>query len=234
MGGMLALEWSFFGKQYVRSLVLIATSARQSPWAIAWAENQRATIIADAKYQGGCYGDDPPTAGLAAARMAAMLSYRTHSSFEKRFGGRRVSPNSLAPKPETVFQKIGVDGYNTKKMGIFSAQSYLRHQGAKFNSRFDANCYLHILDKIDSHDITRDRSSSLSESEAMREVLGVIRQRTLVVGIPTDGLYPLSEQVTLYKCMPNATFAALESDDGHDGFLLEAEQLNDLLRNFVL
>jgi homoserine O-acetyltransferase/O-succinyltransferase len=224
MGGMQALEWSFFGPQYVQSLVLVATTARQSPWAIAWAENQRATIKADAKYRGGSYGEDPPVAGLRAARMAAMLSYRTHISFEKRFGRRRIETKTNNNALET--------DYHRDKHGTFSAQSYLRYQGDKFNARFDANCYLHLLDKIDSHDITRGRCAGLSDGEAMKEVLGQIRQRSLIVGIPTDGLYPLCEQMALYKDLPNATFATLESEDGHDGFLLEGDQLNGLLHTF--
>lgn len=233
MGGMLALEWSFFGKHYVRSLVLIATSARQSPWAIAWAENQRSTIVADSKFRGECYGDDPPIAGLAAARMAAMLLYRMHSSFEKRFGRRRMTTEILAPKSESSCQVLVIEDNERNSPGIFMVQSYLQYQGAKFNGRFDANCYLHILDKINSHDISRGRSSNMSESEATKEVLGQIRQRTLVVAIPTDGLYPFSEQMTLFENMLNAIFASLESDDGHDGFLLESEQLNDLLNGFL-
>ncbi|KAM0559774.1 hypothetical protein ACHAPJ_004298 [Fusarium lateritium] len=243
MGGMIALEWALLGKHFVRSMVLVATAGRQSPWAIAWAENQRATIKSDSKFRGGCYGDDPPRAGLAAARMAAMLSYRTHSSFEKRFGRRRLeaftAPNAMLPKTNGTRPPFAVDVQRAKrddghydKSGIFLAQSYLRYQGEKFNTRFDANCYLHILDKIDSHDIARDRYPSLSDDEAIHRVLGQIQQPTLVVGVPTDGLYPLSEQIAVFQGLKNATFATVQSDDGHDGFLLEGEQLNELLRSF--
>ncbi|KAI0391239.1 acetyl coenzyme A:deacetylcephalosporin C o-acetyltransferase [Xylariaceae sp. FL0594] len=233
MGGMLALEWSLLGQGYVQSLVVVATTARQSPWAIAWAENQRATIKADAKYRGGDYGDDPPVAGLRAARMAAMLSYRTHASFETRFGRRRVEQQSMTKGNNDANGNAAADARcDRDKHGTFSAQSYLRYQGDKFNARFDANCYLHLLDKIDSHDITRGRFPGLSDDEAMREVLGQIRQPSLVVGIPTDGLYPLREQMALCRDMPNATFAVLESEDGHDGFLIEGEQLNYLLHTF--
>lgn len=239
MGGMLALEWAIFGKQFVRSLVLIATAARQSPWAIAWSESQRAAIKSDSKFRGGCYGDDPPVAGLGAARMAAMLSYRTHLSFEKRFGRRRLDTEPLLSKSEGPYQSpiageqrgTHDDGHHDKS-GIFLAQSYLRYQGDKFNARFDANCYLHLLDKVDSHDITRGLYSNLSDSDAMREALGQIQQRTLVVGVTTDGLYPLPEQIALYENIENATFGSMRSDDGHDGFLLEGEQLNDLLGSF--
>jgi homoserine O-acetyltransferase len=233
LGGMQALEWALLGKYYVRSVVLIATTARQRPWAIAWAETQCATIKADAKFQGGCYGDDPPVEGLAAARMSAMLSYRTHASFEKRFGRSQANANGTKPLfREVVRNSVPGDHYRDED-GTFSARSYLRYQGEKFNARFDANCYLHLLDKIDFHDITRGRCEDLSDSDAMKEVLGQIQQLALVVGVPTDGLYPLSEQVELLEGMPNATFATLESDDGHDGFLLEGEQLNDLLHTFL-
>ena len=212
MGGMAALEWSLqCSKDYIRSLVLIATTAQQSAWGAAWAENQRCTIRCDPKFRDGRYDlNDPPTSGLAAARMAALLTYRTHKSFEERFGKR----NMIEAAP--------------------SSRSYLHYQGEKFNARFDANCYMHILDKIDAHDITRGRcSSNLSNDEAVKHVLGQILQPTLVVGIPTDGLYPICEQKTLYESIPNAAFAQLESDDGHDAFLLEPAQLNALLHLFL-
>lgn len=99
--------------------------------------------------------------------------------------------------------------------------------------RFDANCYLHILDKIDSHDISRGRSSKLSESDGIKDVLGLIEQRTLVIGIPSDGIYPFSEQMALYKGIPHSVFVSLESNDVHDGFLLETEQLNNILLAFL-
>jgi homoserine O-acetyltransferase len=211
MGGMAALEWSLlFGNDYVQSMVVIATAARQSAWGAAWAENQRCTIRCDPKFRGGHYDlDDPPTSGLAAARMAALLTYRTHYSFEKRFGRRSMSDAACL------------------------SQSYLQYQGNKFNARFDANCYLHILDKIDSHDITRNRCPlNMPKDEAIKQVLAQIRQPTLVIGIATDGLYPVSEQYALYENIPNAAFVQLHSEDGHDGFLLEPAQLNELLRSF--
>lgn len=275
MGGMLALEWALLGfeatpstvatalassKQqtpYVRSLVLISTAARQGPWAIAWAENQRATIRADARYRGGNYGDDPPREGLAAARMAAMLSYRTHLSFERRFGRRRrrdchngssVTGGrglSLAATKPLLAQEVASDSsfgvgvatglhdvHHRHGYEVFLAQTYLRYQGEKFNARFDANCYIHILDKIDTHDVSRGRFPDLPDGEALEKVLSNITQRALVIGIPSDGLYPVEEQLLLSQHMPNATLALVQSDDGHDGFLLEGRQVNDLLEAF--
>jgi homoserine O-acetyltransferase/O-succinyltransferase len=140
--------------------------------------------------------------------------------------------NGIRPPFAVDVQCAKRDDGHYDKSGIFLAQSYLRYQGEKFNARFDANCYLHILDKIDSHDIARGRYQSLSDDEAILKVLSQIRQRTLVVGVPTDGLYPLSEQIVLSQGLRNATFATVQSDDGHDAFLIEGEQLNELLRSF--
>ncbi|EXK88837.1 hypothetical protein FOQG_08120 [Fusarium oxysporum f. sp. raphani 54005] len=232
LGGMMALEWALLGKHFVRSMVLVATAARQSHWAIAWSENQLASIKPDSKFRGGRYGGDPPRDGLAAARMAAMISYRTHSSFEKmllKVSGTRNG--TRAPFAVDVQRAERNDGHYDNS-GIFLAQSYLRYQGEKFNSRFDANCYLHILDKIDSHDIARVRYPSLSDDEAILNDLSQIRKPTLVVGVPTDGLYPPSEQIFLSQGLKNATFATLQSDGGHDAFLIQGEQLNELLRSF--
>jgi homoserine O-acetyltransferase/O-succinyltransferase len=87
MGGMLCLEWAYFGKDYIRSIVPIATSARHSAWGISWGEAQRQSIYSDPKYEDGYYPfDDPPATGLGAARMSALLTYRSRDSFEARFG----------------------------------------------------------------------------------------------------------------------------------------------------
>ncbi|PGH23444.1 homoserine O-acetyltransferase [Polytolypa hystricis UAMH7299] len=94
MGGMLVLEWAFFGKEYVRSIVPIATSGRHSAWGISWGEAQRQSIYSDPKYEDGYYSfDDPPATGLGAARMSALLTYRSRNSFESRFGRNVPDPS---------------------------------------------------------------------------------------------------------------------------------------------
>lgn len=93
MGGMLVLEYAYFGPGYVRAIVPIATSSRHSAWGISWGEGQRQAIYADAKYEDGYYSfDDPPSTGLGAARMQALLTYRSRDSFEARFGRNVRSP----------------------------------------------------------------------------------------------------------------------------------------------
>ena len=94
MGGMLVLEYAYFGSDYVRAIVPIATSSRHSAWGISWGEAQRQSIYCDPKYEDGYYSfDDPPAAGLGAARMSALLTYRSRDSFESRFGRNIPDPS---------------------------------------------------------------------------------------------------------------------------------------------
>ena len=103
MGGMLALEYAFFGRDYVRTIVPIATSSRHSAWGIAWGESQRQAIYCDPKYQDGYYPTaDPPSAGLGAARMSALLTYRTKDSFESRFGRNTPDPSKRQPINDNI------------------------------------------------------------------------------------------------------------------------------------
>ena len=189
MGGMQALEWAFYGN-FVRGLVPIGVGGRHSAWCIGWSEAQRQAIFADPRWQAGRYDPaDPPRAGLATARMMAMISYRSFDSFQARFG-RQAKDD-------------GTPG--------FSVESYLHYQGDKLVDRFDANCYVHLTRQMDSHDVSRGRG-------AYPNVLGQIEQPALVVGIDSDVLYPLAEQEELARYLPNATLAVLEAPQGHDAF----------------
>lgn len=94
MGGMLVLEYAYFGPAYVRTIVPLATSSRHSAWGISWGEAQRQSIYCDPKYDDGYYSfDDPPVTGLGAARMSALLTYRSRDSFESRFGRNIPDPS---------------------------------------------------------------------------------------------------------------------------------------------
>ena len=94
MGGMLVLEYAYFGPEYVRTIVPLATSSRHSAWGISWGEAQRQSIYCDPKYRDGYYSfENPPSAGLGAARMSALLTYRSRDSFESRFGRNIPNPS---------------------------------------------------------------------------------------------------------------------------------------------
>ncbi|EXX68876.1 homoserine O-acetyltransferase [Rhizophagus irregularis DAOM 197198w] len=262
MGGMQILEWSFFGPEYVKTLVPIATSARNSAWCISWNEAQRQSIYSDIKYRDGYYDqNDPPASGLSAARMSALLTYRSRDSFESRFGRKFQDPKkhptvsnsqkktSLSPAEKALL--IHNDGHKSENFSItnnnnkttdaenndnehstksvphvFSAQSYLRYQGDKFVNRFDANCYINLTRKMDSHDIGKDRGK-------LEDVLNSIQQQTLVIGIESDGLFTISEQYKLAEFIPNSEMVTIQSPDGHDGFLLEFDQINRHLVRFI-
>ncbi|CCH58324.1 hypothetical protein TBLA_0A05310 [Henningerozyma blattae CBS 6284] len=313
MGGMLALEWATtFGKDYIHNLVALATSARHSAWCISWSEAQRQSIYSDPKYCDGYYElDDPPVAGLSAARMAALLTYRSRNSFEKKFSRntpslaqRKKSGASInltnQSRQDSIRTSLTEVDINIKSLKIhndgiahphsppnnsfsrnnstssssdslksvsshtsitsatatineskdvrfpktyFSAQSYLRYQGGKFINRFDANCYIAITRKLDTHDLSRDRftyslnSDSESESEQDDEnivkVLQSIEQPSLIIGISSDGLFTYSEQEFLAQHIPNAKLNEIVSPEGHDAFLLEFKLINGLIVDFL-
>ncbi len=204
MGAMQVLEWGFQG-DYVGALIPIAVGGRHSPWGIAWTEAQRRAIYSDPKWNDGMYpADDPPAEGLAAARMMAMISYRTAGEFDDRFG--RNASTDFEPG--------------------FSVESYLRHQGKKLVDRFDANCYVHLTRQMNTHDVARDRGR-------YPEILCELTQPTLVIGISSDVLYPLHEQQELVAEIPNAELIVLRAPYGHDSFLVEADRLADLIEPFV-
>ena len=206
MGGMQTLEWMLLGNEsgYVRSGVPISCGAHHHAWQIAISESQRSAIYADPKYNGGFYNmADPPVGGLGVARQIAMVTYRSHQAYEKKFGRMRHGAGSL-----------------------FSVESYLRHQGEKFNARFDPNSYVTVTQLMDSHDVGRGRGG---EEQALR----ALQIPVMVIGIDSDALYPISEQYALARMIPHSELHILRSDEGHDGFLLEQQQIGPLLTEFL-
>lgn len=257
MGGMQVLEWAFF-PNFVKNIVPIATSGRTSAWCIAWGEAQRQAIFCDLKYAGGHYDyNDPPTAGLAAARMVALLTYRSRNSFETRFGRSSnqkytssaadnstvllsskessfsVSPAEVAHNEGTQVTYSRVAKAANTNSDIFAAQSYLRYQGDKFNARFDANCYIALTRKLDAHDISRNRQSFASALASLTQTALIIGTKPTNLCMDSDGLFTSDDQYDLGNGMPNANVVILESGEGHDGFLLEVEQMRDLLGDFI-
>ncbi|KAI9009629.1 Alpha/Beta hydrolase protein [Gaertneriomyces semiglobifer] len=244
MGGMQVLEWSFFGPNYVKNIVPIATSGRHSAWCISWGEAQRQAIYSDPNYNDGHYTrENPPAVGLAAARMQALLTYRSRNSFESRFG-RKVMPLKTINEPQPHASIHHNEGHKIRLHGtrdaplddkassddggprVYSAQSYLRYQGDKFIKRFDANCYISITRKMDTHDVSRGRGE-------FYQILRSISQPTLVIGIESDGLFTIGEQRELAEHIPNAELVVITSPEGHDGFLLEFGEMNMHISSFI-
>ncbi|KAJ7346038.1 Alpha/Beta hydrolase protein [Mycena albidolilacea] len=256
MGGMAVLEWPLCTPDgYIRHVIPIATSARHSAWCISWGEAQRQSIYSDPGYGDGFYITQPAS-GLSAARMSALLTYRSRDSFESRFGRRgqlNAPPMAAAaptppgsPPPQTRTQSpadMAVAAHNDghhkivpTKPPLFSAQSYLRYQGQKFTARFDANCYIHLTRKLDTHDIARERVTSPDPDDdgaALARVLATLPPRALVISVASDGLFTPGEQRELAAHIPRAELVTIESPDGHDGFLLEFAQINRNVLRFL-
>ncbi len=293
MGGMLVIEYAFFGQEYVRAIVPIASSSRHSAWGISWGEAQRQSIYSDPKFEDGYYSfDDPPSSGLAAARMAALLTYRSRDSFESRFGrdtanaikhdlsnqhalalsehcrahndgnrnagsrrtsrARRSTSPPLTPSTQDMKETDNIPSFTDPQFSgttafspptppaasdprrpsmYFSAQSYLRYQGAKFVQRFDSNCYIALTRKLDTHDISRHRVPE-GTPNPVALTLSKITQPALVMGIESDGLFTFAEQQEMAASIPNSRLRKIESSEGHDAFLLQFEQVNKHIVEF--
>lgn len=203
MGGMQVLEWLVMDNR-VQKAMLIAMGIHHAAWTIGVSEAQRRAIQADKNWNGGNYDlEKPPADGLAAARMMGMIMYRSHAAFEKRFA-RDLQPG---------------------KTDLFKVSSYLNYQGDKLVGRFDANTYLRLTEAMDSHDVYRDRSM-------FGDILSDINVPVLVIGISSDILYPTSEQKELAIRLGNATYEEIDSDEGHDAFLIEFPKMVTCYRNF--
>lgn len=144
-------------------------------------------------------------------------------------------PPSLLGQPSLLEAMNGAlnspstNGAGRKKPNTdFSTQTYLRYQGSKFVKRFDANCYISITRKLDTHDISRGRTN-----DDVRAALALIQQPTLVIGIESDGLFTYAEQEEIAACVPNARLATIDSPEGHDAFLLEFEEINKHIVQFL-
>lgn len=273
MGGMIALEYAatYNNTPYVKSVISLATSARASAWCISWNETQRQCIFSDPNYDDGYYYENvngtKPNSGLSAARMAALLTYRSRNSFETRFGRNVPSvkePSKLDEEERKKLEKEQGIRYpkntdeenwllhnegsrssvnrssstssliSVKPQTYFTAQSYLRYQGNKFINRFDANCYISITRKLDTHDITRNRVDSDEVLEdPLPDFLSGLRQPHLVIGIQSDGLFTYGEQQLLGQCIPDCILKKINSAEGHDAFLLEFEIIDEYCKDFL-
>lgn len=208
LGGMQTLEWAVMYPDFMKSIIPIASAAKHSAWAISFNEIGRNAIMNDSHWNKGNYRTQPAD-GLSLARKAAMLSYRTQPSFEKRFGRERMKKTNY---------------YRTNN--LFQVQSYLNYQGKKIVERFDANSYIYLTHAMDLHDLGHNR-------ETIGNVMDTVQCKGLVIGINSDLLYPPNEQREIAILLRNANYAELNSPHGHDAFLIEFDQLNKIIGQFI-
>ena len=214
-GGMAALEYALSFPDDVGSCIVIAAPARLYPQAIAYNEVQRQAILSDPDWCGGDYYPGPgPAKGLATARMLAMITYKSERNFSDRWM-RGMAGESDAHE------------WGSK----FKVETYLAHHGSELVSRFDANCYLYMTRAMDLHDVTAGRGS-------LDDVFSRLRGKgVLAVGISSDILFPNWQVMEIARFAgrqgAKSAYEEIESDNGHDSFLIDFDQMDEILRWFL-
>jgi homoserine O-acetyltransferase len=217
MGGMQVLQWASAFPERVFAAVPIACAARHSAQNIAFHEVGRQAIMADPDWCGGAYLEEGrrPARGLAVARMAAHITYLSETALHRKFG------RNLQDRANFTY------GFDAD----FAVESYLRHQGITFVERFDANSYLYITRAMDYFDLAAEHGGVLAE--AFRGT----KSRFCVVSFTSDWLFPTSESRAIVHALnavaANVSFVEIESDKGHDAFLLDEPELFATLRGFL-
>ncbi len=217
MGGMQVLEWAALYPDRVFSAVPIATAAKHSAQNIAFHEVGRQAILADRDWRGGEYLEHgvSPSKGLAVARMAAHITYLSEAALHRKFG------RSLQDREHLTY------GFDAD----FQIESYLRHQGSTFVDRFDANSYLYMTRAMDYFDLLREHGGILAN--AFRGT----PTRFCVISFTSDWLFPTVESREIVQALnaaaANVSFVEIDTDKGHDSFLLDVPELFATLSGFL-
>ncbi len=217
MGGMQVLQWAAAYPHRVFSALPIATAARHSAQNIAFHEVGRQAIMADPDWRGGRYLIEGarPSKGLAVARMAAHITYLSETALQRKFG------RNLQDRETHTFS-FDAD---------FQVESYLRHQGLIFVERFDPNSYLYMTRAMDYFDLAADFDGSLVQ--AFRNT----RTRFCVASFTSDWLFPTTDSKAIVRALNAAgasvSFVEIETDRGHDAFLLDVPELFATTRGFI-
>ena len=217
MGGMQVLQWAASYPDSVFAAVPIACAARHTAQNIAFHEVGRQAVMADPDWCGGDYlgQGKRPYHGLAVARMEAHITYLSEAALQRKFG------RNLQDRSKVTY------GFDAD----FQVESYLRHQGITFVDRFDANSYLYITRAMDYFDLAAEHGGRLAD--AFRDT----RVRFCVISFTSDWLFPTRESRAIVHALnavaANVSFVELDSDGGHDSFLLDQPELFSVLTGFL-
>jgi homoserine O-acetyltransferase len=217
MGGMQVLQWAASYPERVFAAMPIATAARHSAQNIAFHEVGRQAVMADPDWRGGRYLDAGarPAKGLAVARMGAHITYLSEMALHRKFG-RRFQDR------EAVTFSFDAD---------FQIESYLRYQGVAFVERFDANSYLYLTRAMDYFDLAADYGGVLAEAFRGSET------RFCVMSFTSDWLFPTSDSRAVVHALnaggASVGFVEIETDKGHDAFLLDEPEMFAAAQGFV-
>ncbi len=209
MGGMRAIEWAVTHPGRVDRCIVLASAAYATADQIAWCQPQLLAIRHDPDFHGGDYyaTGRTPERGLGLARRIAHITYRTETELSERFG-RQAQP--------------GEDPLHPASRGRYAVESYLDHHAGKLARRFDANSYLVLTEAMNSHDVGRDRGG-------LEAALRRVTADCTIVSVDTDRLYPPRLSDELAAQLPHARRAHISSEFGHDGFLIEEDQVGPII-----
>jgi homoserine O-acetyltransferase len=217
MGAMQVLEWAARYPDRVFSAIPIAGAARHSAQNIAFHEVGRQAIMADPDWRRGNYLQEQtnPKSGLSVARMAAHITYLSETALHRKFGRR------LQGREEISF------GFDAD----FQVESYLRHQGSTFVERFDANSYLYITRAMDYFDLAAEHDGVLAGAFENTSV------RFCVISFNSDWLFPTDESREVVRALnavaANVSFVEIDTDKGHDAFLLDEREFHRTVSGFL-
>ena len=217
MGGMQVLQFVSNFPDKTRTAVPIACTYSHSAQNIALNELGRQAITADHNWLAGEYSsrNKVPDKGLAVARMAAHITYLSKKGLQEKFGRKLQERDDF---------KFGFDA-------DFQIESYLRHQGSVFVDRFDANSYLYITRAMDYFDLAKQFNGNLSNAFKKTD------SKFFIISFTSDWLYPTQENkeivIALNAIGANVGFVEIESDKGHDSFLLNVPDFLNTVKNFL-
>ena len=217
LGGMQVLEWASSYPERMYAAVPIATAAHHTAQNIAFHELGRQAIMADPDWRNGNYQVEGvrPERGLAVARMAGHITYLSEAALTRKFGRRLQNRDELT---------YGFDA-------DFQVESYLRHQGSTFVDRFDANSYLYITRAMDYFDLAQENGGVLANAFKGTPV------RYCLISFSSDWLFPTEESRAIVRALNavagNVSFVEVESDKGHDAFLLDEPEFHQTLQGFI-
>jgi homoserine O-acetyltransferase/O-succinyltransferase len=229
LGGMQVLDWAARFPDSMNAAICLAASAKLSAQGIAFNTVGRRAILVDPNFQDGNYypadyagigslklGEIGPRYGLALARMVAHITYLSELSIERKFGRQLQHGDQLA--------------YNLHRDTEFKIESYLHYQGQRFIERFDANSYLYLTRAMDYFDLA-------AKAGSLQNALAATHARFLITSYDTDWLFPSSQSqeivTALLAARKHVTYLELQSVFGHDSFLIEIEQLAELVTPFL-
>ena len=218
MGAMQALQWSIDFPKRIKSIIHIAGALKHSAQNIAFHEVGRQAIMNDPNWHKGNYSNQKtiPERGLSVARMIAHITYLSEDAMHRKFGRKLQSRDIIS---------FGFDA-------DFQIESYLRYQGRSFVDRFDANSYLYLTRAMDYFDHAETYSKSVQFNQILNNHIN-----HLVISFTSDWLFPTKENKEIVETLnynsKNVSFLEIETDKGHDSFLLDEPELDSVLEGFL-